>query len=306
MVRTLIALGIARLQLRRESLSVNYRHHFHAGNFADVMKHALFVLLVRAMQRKETGFLILDTHAGRGGYDLERASRGDSLERQPEWPDGIGRLWKRPKSGGPLEDYLALVRAFNRSAGGPAGPRYYPGSPGLALRLARPQDRLALCEIHPMDHAALRRSLHGEKRVSVHAKDGYGALRAMLPPPEKRALILIDPPFENKDEWKRIAEAVRESLTRFPKGVYAIWYPLTARAGAGEFFRKMGDLKPPPTLAAELSINPGAKGLEGCGLLVINPPWQFETEAAPLLADLAAILAQAPGAQSRLLWLVRE
>jgi 23S rRNA (adenine2030-N6)-methyltransferase len=285
---------------------MNYRHHFHAGNFADVAKHALYVLLIRALQRKETGILVLDTHAGRGGYDLERASRGDSLKREPEWPDGIGRLWSRPVNSAPLADYLALVRAFNRSAGGPAGPRFYPGSPGLAVRLARPQDRMAFCEAHPEDHAALDRSFSGVKRVSVHAMDGYAALRAMLPPPEKRALVLIDPPYEQKDEWTRIAGALRDALKRFPTGVYAVWYPLTARAGAGEFFRKLGNRALPPTLAAELSINPGAVGMEGCGLLVLNPPWRFELEAGPMLEELAGVLALAPGAQSRLMWLVRE
>jgi 23S rRNA (adenine2030-N6)-methyltransferase len=285
---------------------MNYRHHYHAGNFADVMKHALFVLLARQLQGKETGILILDTHAGRGGYDLGLASRGDSRERRPEWPGGIGRLWGAPAADGALEDYLGLVRAFNRSAGGAAGPRYYPGSPVLSLRLARPQDRMAFCELHPEDHAALRRSLSGERNVSVHAMDGYAALKAMLPPRERRALVLIDAPFEARDEWARIAAALRDGLGRFPSGVYAIWYPLTARAGTGELFRKLGGLKLPPTLAAELSINPGAAGIEGCGLLILNPPWRFEQKAAPLLEELAGRLALAPGAQARLLWLVRE
>lgn len=285
---------------------MNYRHHFHAGNFADVTKHALLVMLIRALQRKEGGILVLDTHAGRGGYDLGRAARGDSLRREPEWPDGIGRLWSRKPSSAPLDDYLALVRAFNRSAGGPAGPRFYPGSPGIALRLARPQDRMAFCEAHPVDHAALDRSFSREARVSVHSMDGYVALRAMLPPPEKRALVLIDPPFERKDEWSRIAGALRDGLGRFPSGVYVVWYPLTARAGTGEFFRKMGNQALPPTIAAELSINPGAVGIEGCGLMILNPPWRFDLEAGPMLRELAGVLALAPGAQSKLMWLVRE
>jgi 23S rRNA (adenine2030-N6)-methyltransferase len=165
---------------------------------------------------------------------------------------------------------------------------------------------MAFCEAHSDDFAALARSFSGEKRVSVHAMDGYVALRAMLPPPEKRALVLIDPPFEGKDEWSRIADALRDGLKRFPKGVYAIWYPLTARAGTGEFFRKMGDQALPPAMVAELSINPGAVGIEGCGLMVLNPPWQFDLEAGPMLRELAGILALAPGAQSRLMWLVRE
>src|ERR1041384_7408538 len=164
------------------------------------MKHALLVQLIRGLQKKEKGFLYLDTHAGRGSYDLSAAAQGDSLQRKPEWPQGIGRLWS-PEStssalSGSLEEYLSLVRGFDRDQGnGGASPRFYPGSPWIARLLARPQDRLALCENQPEECAALHAAFQLSPRTSVQRMDGYVALRAMLPPSERRALVLIDPPF---------------------------------------------------------------------------------------------------------------
>ncbi|HWA11320.1 MAG TPA: 23S rRNA (adenine(2030)-N(6))-methyltransferase RlmJ [Opitutaceae bacterium] len=288
---------------------MNYRHHFHAGNFADVAKHALLVLLFRALQKKEKGLLYLDTHAGRGRYDLASAARGDSLARQPEWPLGIGRLWDRRDLPEGVADYLRLVREFDRSAGNlDAGPRFYPGSPVLARALARPQDRLALCEKQPAECAALRAEFQFSAGSSVQEMDGYVALRSMLPPPEKRALVLIDPPFEDQDEWRRIAAALREGLKRFPSGVFAVWYPLTERAKVEAFFLELRALKLPPTLAAEISVAGDDQPLKmkGCGLVILNPPWQFERAAGEILAFLADVLAQAPGGGGRTRWLVPE
>ena len=290
---------------------MNYRHHFHAGNFADVVKHALFVRLLLALQRKEKGFLYLDTHAGRGRYDLEKASAGDSLARQPEWPDGIGRLWARPPaeilSG--LVEYVDLVRTFDRRFGNlDAAPRFYPGSPWIARTLSRTVDRLALCEQHAGEFAALRSEFIRQPRVSLHAMDGYGAMRAMLPPPERRALVLIDPPFEAQDEFARIADALRDGVSRFSSGVFVVWYPLTARARVDEFLAAVRAQRPGPALAVEVMIAGEAAALKmkGCGLLVINPPWGFESEAKAIAGFLAKALAQAPGAAGRLDWIVPE
>ncbi|MES2694928.1 MAG: 23S rRNA (adenine(2030)-N(6))-methyltransferase RlmJ [Verrucomicrobiota bacterium] len=288
---------------------MNYRHHFHAGNFADVMKHALLLQLVRALQKKEKGFLYLDTHAGRGRYDLERAATGDTLARKPEWPEGIGRLSAAEDAPPALRDYLALVREYDESRGNlDEGLRFYPGSPRLAKQLVRPQDRLALCEKHPEECEALRMEFGAESGVSVHDMDGYTALRAMLPPPERRALILIDPPFEAQDEFAQIAKGLAEGLRRFPSGVFAVWYPLTERARVEEFFMLVRQLRPPPALACELEIAgpQSALKMKGCGLLVLNPPWQFDREALPVLAYLAEKLAQAPGAHGRVEWVVGE
>jgi 23S rRNA (adenine2030-N6)-methyltransferase len=288
---------------------VNYRHAFHAGNFADVFKHALLVQLARALQRKEKGFLYLDTHAGRGSYDLTTAARGDTLVRKPEWPDGIGRLWERKDLPAALADYVALVRDFDRENGSAqTAPRFYPGSPRLVQRLARPQDRLALCEKQGGECAALRAEFALTPRATVQEMDGYAAVRAMLPPPERRALVLIDPPFESQDEFAQIAAALHEGLRRLPGGMFALWYPLTERARVDDFFTELLALKLPPTLVLELAVAGEGSGLKmrGCGLVVINPPWQFDREVEKILPIMAELLAQAPGADTTMHWLVPE
>lgn len=288
---------------------MNYRHHFHAGNFADVMKHALLVQLVRALQRKEKGFLYLDTHAGRGRYDLEREATGESLARKPEWPDGIGRLWRRRDVPSAIAEYLEVTEEFDRAAGNlMASPRFYPGSPRIVQQIARSQDRLALCEKHPAEFEALRQEFERVGNVSAHQIDGYVALRAMLPPPERRALVLIDPPFEAQDEFAQLVSGLRDGLARFPTGVFAVWYPLTGRARIEEFFTRLRELNPPPTLACEIEIagETSAIKMRGCGLLVINPPWQFEAAARTVADFLAGALPQAPGGAANVTWIVNE
>lgn len=297
---------------------MNYRHHFHAGNFADVAKHALLVQLMRGLQRKEKGFLYLDTHAGRGAYDLAAAERGDSLARKPEHPEGIGRLAEikiassdaqNPPDA--LVDYLRLVRDFDRSAGSggeAAGVRFYPGSPRLVSALLRPQDRMVLCEKHPDEFLALCSEFREQPRVSVQEIDGYEAVRGKLPAPEKRALVLIDPPFEAQDEYEKILHALREGLRRMAAATFAVWYPLTERARADEFLGRLAQLNPPPMFAAELTVAGEDRGLKmrGCGLAVVNPPWQSDRVIEPLLKELAKRLAQAPGGEGHLEWIVRE
>jgi len=288
---------------------MNYRHHFHAGNFADVCKHALLVQLVRGLQRKEKGFLYLDTHAGRGRYDLSVASRGDSLERKPEHPDGIRRLWSHSDLPAALADYVSVVREFDQQAGNSsAEPRFYPGSPRLVQAIVRPQDRLALCEKHPDEFAALRDEFTFANRASVHQIDGYTALRAMLPPPEKRALVLIDPPFEEQDEFAQIITGLRDGLRRLPSATFAVWYPLTERARVDVFLEELAALGPPPTFAAEVTIAgyDAPMKMKGSGLAVINPPWQVDAIIGPLVPVLAKLLAQAPGGSGQLRWLVPE
>jgi 23S rRNA (adenine2030-N6)-methyltransferase len=285
---------------------VNYRHAFHAGNFADVFKHAVLVRLMRSLQKKEKGFLFVDTHAGRGRYDLQAASGGDTRPRIPEWPDGIGRLWDRADAPPEVSDYVELARAYDRSQGNlAAGPRYYPGSPGLARLAARGQDRLELWEKHPDECAALREAFEGERRVSVHEADGYGAVRACLPPAERRALVLVDPPFEAQDEWSAVAGAVGEGIRRFPSGTYLIWYPLTGRARSGELadLLKSGRI---PSFSAELVVDPAARGMTGCGLVVANPPWRFYEEAKSILTYLKNVLYRGNGAQGEVRWIVSK
>jgi 23S rRNA (adenine2030-N6)-methyltransferase len=287
---------------------MNYRHHYHAGNYADVFKHALLLLLVRGLQRKDKGFLYLDTHAGRGGYDLEATTTlPDGRERAPEWPQGIGRLWN--ETSGPLQEFIALVRQFDRERGGSgAEPRYYPGSPWVAGRLARPVDRLALCELREDDAEALRAEFQFHPKVTAQVMDGYTALRAMLPPPEKRALVLIDPPFESATEFAEILKGLRDALKRFPAGVYAVWYPITERARSDQFQQEFLELSPPPTLVAELQVAGDAADvrMKGCGLLVLNPPWRIDAEFRPVLAALVEKLGLDAAATSRVSWLVPE
>ena len=285
---------------------MNYRHAFHAGNFADVFKHVLLRELVRAMQRKAKPFLFLDTHAGRGGYDLARADPGG---RAPEWPDGIGRLWTAADLPEPLADHVAAVRDYNRARGADSDAlRHYPGSPVLALQLARPIDRCAFCELQPEEADALERECAGFRKARVHRVDGYGAPRAMLPPLEKRALVLIDPPFEAADEMKRVAATVEEGLRRSPAAVFAVWYPLTGRASTAPLFLPLRERRLAPTLVIELRVQAETveAGMGGCGLAILNPPWQFDTAMRPVLARLADLLALDGEAAARLDWLVPE
>ncbi|MBI2513829.1 MAG: 23S rRNA (adenine(2030)-N(6))-methyltransferase RlmJ [Opitutae bacterium] len=290
---------------------MNYRHHYHAGNYADVFKHALLLQLVRAMQRKEKGFLYLDTHAGRGGYDLNTTTLlPDGRERAPEWPEGIGRFWATANLPDDLAAYIAAVRAFNARAGGRADElQFYPGSPWIVQAALRAQDRAVLCELREDDAEALAIDFGRERRVSVQRMDGYTALKAMLPPPEKRALVLIDPPFENASEFADIRAGLREALARFPSGTFAIWYPITERAKSDRFLKEVADSPfAPPALCAELQIaaDSAQVRMKGCGLLVLNPPWQIDQEFRRVLPVLAERLKQDAGGEARVNWPVPE
>lgn len=289
---------------------MNYRHAFHAGNFADVVKHAILVPLFRALQQKEAGFLYLDTHAGRGAYDLSLAARGDSLARTPEWPDGVGRVLEAATLSPTLEAYRQLVLAARRPDSPYAlpGTAWYPGSPWIARQLARPQDRLALCELHPEEHDALDALCGGRKGTAVHLLDGYTSLKAMLPPPERRALVLIDPPFESQTEFLDAVDGLREGLRRFGSGTYVLWYPLTERARLEEFYADFRELLLPPTWIAEVAIAGPAtsRKLRGCGVAVLNPPWKIDKVIGPLCAELAQLLAQEPGGSGTLRWVMEE
>ncbi|MBE7159046.1 MAG: 23S rRNA (adenine(2030)-N(6))-methyltransferase RlmJ, partial [Rhodospirillales bacterium] len=251
---------------------MNYRHAFHAGNFADCMKHALLVWLLRAMARKLAPFLVLDTHAGLGRYDL---SAGPA-ERTGEWRAGIGRLLAEPDPEPALADYLGVVRDLC----------LYPGSPAIARALLRPDDRLACCELHPEDGLILRRLFARDPQVAVHARDGWEALGALLPPrAQKRGLVLIDPPYEATDEFDRLAAGLRTGIAKFATGVFAAWYPIKHRAPVRAFHDAVRTARLRDVVAAELHLREPADParLNGCGLLVVNPPWRFEAEAPPIL-----------------------
>lgn len=272
---------------------MNYRHAFHAGNFADCIKHALLVWLLRAMARKDKPFLMLDTHAGIGAYDL----RGAEAQRTGEAAGGILRLLDSPADAA-LADYLGVVGQLG----------LYPGSPAIAAAVMRPGDRLVLCERHPEDAAALRRWARAG-RAAVHERDGYEAMRALLPPAERRGLVLIDPPYERPDEFGTVLDALRAGVERFAGGVFAVWYPVKHRAPVRGFHTALRQSGLRDVVAAELLLREpvDAARLNGCGLLVVNPPWRFEVEGKPILDALLARLGSGEsGAETRILRLADE
>ncbi len=232
---------------------MNYRHAFHAGNFADCVKHALLLELLRAMQRKPKPFLVLDTHAGIGRYDL---SSGPAA-KTGEWREGIGRVLDAQHPA--LAEYSTLVERLG----------LYPGSPAIAAALLRDKDRLIACELHPEDAATLKAEFAGTPGVAVHERDGFEALRAFLPPPEKRGLILIDPPFERPDEFALISKSLLSAYEKFKTGVYVVWYPIKHRAPVREFFETI-----------QLTQNPGCH--RGG---IFTPPAHGPDKAERLRAD---------------------
>ncbi|GBQ37802.1 23S rRNA (adenine(2030)-N(6))-methyltransferase RlmJ [Gluconacetobacter azotocaptans] len=267
---------------------MNYRHAYHAGNFADCMKHVLLVLLVQALRRKPAPFSILDTHAGIGRYDLS----GDSASRTGEWRSGIGRLLDSATTpDGPLAPYLNLVR----QAGAPA---FYPGSPQIAAMMLRPQDRLVCCELHPEDSRTLRALFAGNSQVSVHARDGYAALGALLPPRDaRRGLVLIDPPFEQPDEFQRLAAGIVTARRRFANGTVAAWYPIKHRAPVRAFHDSLRDSGLRDIIAVDLTLRPplDPSRLNGCGMLVAGPPFGFAEQALPAMRALTHLSPDGTG-----------
>ncbi len=263
---------------------MNYRHAFHAGNFADVVKHALFCRLVRYLQRKDGAIRIYDTHAGPGLYDLSSDEAARTLEHQ----DGIAALAAADpaiRKDPLLADYWAAVAPD-------LADRRYPGSPLIARRLLRPQDRLSVYELHPADGAALRSLFAGDTAVKAIALDGWLALGAHVPPKEKRGLVLIDPPYEKASEVEDIACALTKAIARWRGGVYAVWYPIKKPAMVERLKQALGALSPADIVFAEfLREAPGAdERFIGTGLAVINPPFVFAAETEALFKLLAPAL----------------
>lgn len=270
----------------------SYRHAFHAGNHADVLKHLILIQLLRHLGQKEKPFWVIDTHAGAGIYDLD----APYARKLSEHKGGIARLWTRPDLPAPLADYVGLVRHFN-----PGGPlRKYPGSPLLALRTMRDQDRLRLFELHGSDLRLLRGNFRDAgKQVLVAGTDGFAGLRALLPPPPRRAVALIDPSYEEKQDYDRVFQAMKEALTRFPNGIYAVWYPQLTRLDAHELPQRLKRLPTTEWLHAALRVRTPAGdgfGMHGSGLVVFNPPWTLRDTLAGVLPFLAEVLREDAGA----------
>jgi 23S rRNA (adenine2030-N6)-methyltransferase len=268
---------------------MNYRHGYHAGGFTDLLKHTALCELLRLLTAKDKKLFVLDTHAGAGGYDLA----GSLARRTGEAEAGIVRLASAPRTGMPaaVARYLAAVAAYDRKFGPSGGqPRRYPGSPRLVRAALRPGDRFIACELHSEEALALKREFAGDRAVEVRQADGYKALKALLPPVERRGLVLIDPPFEAPDEYERLSRALRQGVRRFATGCYAVWYPIKDEAAAA-FAADLASFKP---LILELrleGIEPGR--LAACGFAVINPPWRFEEAMREALPWIAAQLGPA-------------
>ena len=276
-----------------------YRHLFHAGNFADVFKHALLARLLVALGAKDRPYCYLDTHAGTGRYDLAH----EWAWKTREFETGIGRLWDRKDIPAALAPYMEAVRSEN-----PRGRlRFYPGSPLIALKLRRPGDRVVLAELNRKDCAELESVVARERHVAVHLMDGYQALKAFLPPAERRGLVLLDSSFDRSGEFARIAKALKDAHRRWATGMFAVWYPLMVPAAMRGFERDMQQSGIDRILRLELRVRgPGAATpMPGCGMLVVNPPWKFDAEARALLDWLHQALATGNAGGARVDWLAR-
>lgn len=285
---------------------MNYRHAYHAGNFADVVKHAVLALLIERLKAKDPAFCVLDTHAGIGRYDL----RSTPAQKTGEFRSGILRLLEHDPRSLPaeLKPYLGAVRALNGGANfSAAALRWYPGSPRLVRSLMRRQDKLTLLELHPEDAASLSELFARDRQVTVRQADGYIGLKALLPPPERRGLVLIDPPFERRDEFERLAKGLRQAYRRWATGQYLLWYPIKDRPPVEAFHEALRAAGIPRILVVEFLLRPAddAERLNGCGLVLVNPPWKTDEALGALLPALAAILA-GEGGTTRVEWLVPE
>ncbi len=280
---------------------MNYRHAFHAGNFADILKHLALTRLLIALQRKETPLRVIDTHAGAGLYDLS----GPEALRSGEWRDGVARFDEGPLDGAAetlAAPFRALLSAVRRDHGSSA----YPGSPEIARRLARPQDRMSLVEAHGDTATLLDAAIGRDRRATLLAQDGYVALNALIPPPERRGLALIDPAFEQADEFAALARALIAAWRKWPTGLYAVWHPVKDAAIVEAFMRAVVAGGVAKVLRIELQVAPAdMRGLGGCGLVVVNPPYRFDEEMTLLLPALAQRLARG-AARWRCDWLARE
>ncbi len=284
---------------------LSYRHIYHAGNFADVFKHVVLTQLLRMLQRKTTPMCYLDTHGGAGRYDLMAAP----ATRNAEYTTGILRLWSAPEVPDMIADYLSVVRACNPDSvpDDSSTLQYYPGSPRIARTLLRPQDRMIVCELHPTDVQRLREEFQDDKQVAIHHQDGYQGLKAFLPPKEKRGLVLIDPPYELKDEFQRLYDHLATAVARWPTGCFALWYPILADYPITRLHQQLCDSGIRKIMLCELNITRTAsERMTGSGMVLVNPPWQLDTQLNTVLPWLSRCLARDASGDWAVRWLVPE
>ncbi len=279
---------------------MNYRHSFHAGNFADVVKHFVLVRVLLHLLGKDSAFRVIETHAGKGLYDL----KGTEASRTNEWHEGIGKLIGQPLTESAaqlIEPYLSLVRKENL----PETLRYYPGSPSIASKLCRTQDRMIFCELHPEDYAALHRQLRNDKRAKAVEINGWTALKAYLPPKERRGLVLIDPAFEEADEFEHLAAGLALAHGRWERGIYLLWYPIKDTGVTHAFEQIVATLEIPNILRIKFFVGEALAGgpLNACGMMIVNPPWELEKQLKFVLPALAQRLGHQNKGRYSLAWI---
>ncbi len=281
---------------------LSYRHSYHAGNFADVLKHVVLVEILQYLKRKDSALEYIDSHAGAGLFDLHSAH----AEKLAEYRDGIARLY--PSVVPELADYLAVVAEFNQGIDSNAVLNHYPGSPMIARQLLRPQDKASLFELHSNDYELLQQQLKGDARFRVQKQDGLEGLLALLPPRSRRALILIDPSYELKTEYQQVLDTLIEAQRKFASGIYAIWYPVIERQRTEDFIRQMQQSGIRNIQRFELTVraDTAGRGMTAAGMLVINPPWTLLQTMQALLPVLVSHLARDPQAFYRAEVLVNE
>lgn len=275
---------------------LSYRHAFHAGNHADVLKHLIELQLLQYLNQKDKPYWYVDTHAGAGAYALDSGYAA----KNAEYETGIARLWDRQDLPAPLADYVQLIRRMN-----PDGMlRHYPGSPWIAAQATRADDRLRLFELHSSDAPLLEQNMaDAGRRAKVDAADGFAGLKGLLPPPPRRALVLIDPPYEDKKDYARVVSVLDDALRRFATGVYAVWYPQLQRADVARMIEQLKTLPAKGWLHARLTVqapSPDGFGMHGSGMFVLNPPWTLHATLKDVMPYLVKVLGQDAGASYQL------
>ncbi|EOW9231462.1 23S rRNA (adenine(2030)-N(6))-methyltransferase RlmJ [Vibrio cholerae] len=278
---------------------LSYRHSFHAGNHADVLKHIVQSLILNSLQQKEKPFVYHDTHSGVGRYDLTH----EWSEKTGEYKQGIARVWQQDNIPAELDSYLDAIRQLNQGE----TLRYYPGSPRVARAHLREQDRMVLTELHPSDYPLLEQEFHRDRQVSIYKEDGFARLKASLPPQERRGLVLIDPPYELAKEYRDVVRAIAQSYKRWATGIYAIWYPVVNRCDIDDMLEGLQGLEIRKILQIELGVAPDTneRGMTASGMIVINPPWTLESQMQTILPFLKQAIAPATG-NYKVEWVVPE
>lgn len=279
---------------------LSYRHIYHAGNHADILKHIVVSEICKHLIKKDAPFFYLDTHAGIGKYALD----SDKAQKNKEYQSGIARLFEEKNLPEPIEALLDIVRDMNPNS----SLTYYPGSPKIVDYYVRQKDKLHLCELHPNDYPILAALFPNKRKANVVKDNGFDAVKAMLPPPQKRGFVLMDPPYEVKKDYQYVVQALVDGIKRFPQGTYAIWYPVLGRKQANDLLKAVEATKIRNVLLLEMNIRDTEKerGMAGSGMIIVNPPWTLEKEANQFLPVLTKLLAEDDQANYQVQWITPE